>query len=442
MTTLVPKYSKVTTANRSIAEKFAESISVKDFGAVGDGVTDDTIAIQAALNSNYDVYVPIGTYLISSTITVPSHTKLHFAGGLGNQTGSYPAAKFIKKSTMTTAGISIATTGWVDGGGLFCQVGNTNAGVVLAGNSAKLSNFLVHGAGGDGVRVGDSAGTNCNSFELNHVTSQYNGSHGIYIHDGTASSGANANSGTLFQCFVQGNGGDGIRIGHAFWVSIINCLSEINAGWGLYLSGVANNTYPECRWSTITGGDYNEGNTAGIIFDDSYMSSFFGLDFNCFPTNASSGLQGASQRIFIGARIVKVPTGVTFPVVQFNNTDPNTLDDYREGTWTPTQAGVVFASATGAYTKIGRLVQYTFDITWPATADTTGINITGFVHPAISNSGTLSCGYTTYAYVPVGINGPNGLSFYNAGGVPSTPVINANLTGKRVIASGTYYTAT
>ena len=46
MATLIPKYSRVTTSNRTIAEKFAETISVKDYGAVGDGVTNDTSDIQ------------------------------------------------------------------------------------------------------------------------------------------------------------------------------------------------------------------------------------------------------------------------------------------------------------------------------------------------------------------------------------------------------------
>ena len=413
-----------------------------DFGAVGDGSTDDTAAIQAALNANKHVIVPIGTYLISSTVTVPSQTRLEFQGGLGNTSGVYPPAYFIKKSTMTTAGITISSNGVITGGGLVCQNGNTGDGVAIIGNNCKLENFLVHAAGGVGVRVGTVSGNNCNSTELNHVTSQYNGSHGIYIHDGTAASGANANAGTLLQCFAQNNGGDGIRIGHAFWVSVINCLSEVNTGWGLYLSGVANNTYPECRWATIIGGDYNEGNVAGIIFDDSYMSTFIGLDFNCLPTNASSGLQGAAQRIFIGSRIVNVPIGVTFPVAQSSSANPNTLDDYEEGTWTPAQSGVTFTAASGTYTKIGRLVQYTFDLTWPATTDTTVVNITGWFHAAQSNSGTLSVGYTTYTNIVTGTSGPAGLPFYNAGGVPSTQLTNANLTGKRVIASGTYYTAT
>lgn len=45
-------------------------INVKDFGAIGDGETDDTEAIQNALNSGEGktVYFPSGTYLISKTL--------------------------------------------------------------------------------------------------------------------------------------------------------------------------------------------------------------------------------------------------------------------------------------------------------------------------------------------------------------------------------------
>lgn len=44
--------------------------NVLDFGAVGDGVTDDTAAIQAAINASYSVFFPEGTYVVSSTITL------------------------------------------------------------------------------------------------------------------------------------------------------------------------------------------------------------------------------------------------------------------------------------------------------------------------------------------------------------------------------------
>lgn len=62
-------------------EKYLVSdfISVKSQGAKGDGKTDDTQIIQTILN-NYAgckiVYFPAGVYLVSSTITVPSGTKI------------------------------------------------------------------------------------------------------------------------------------------------------------------------------------------------------------------------------------------------------------------------------------------------------------------------------------------------------------------------------
>jgi len=47
---------------RSVSSKLQESVSVKDFGAVGDGVTDDTSAIQAAINTGFALEFPIGDY--------------------------------------------------------------------------------------------------------------------------------------------------------------------------------------------------------------------------------------------------------------------------------------------------------------------------------------------------------------------------------------------
>ena len=66
------------TLSRTVQSKLQEIVSVKDFGATGNGTTDDTVAIQAAIDavcptvgsgfSAGAVYFPAGNYLISSTL--------------------------------------------------------------------------------------------------------------------------------------------------------------------------------------------------------------------------------------------------------------------------------------------------------------------------------------------------------------------------------------
>jgi hypothetical protein len=80
---------------RSNVWKLRDIINVKDpaYGAKGDGVTDDTAAIVAAIAAaaaavsgatGAAVYFPTGTYMISSTITLPNRVALHGANGRGS----------------------------------------------------------------------------------------------------------------------------------------------------------------------------------------------------------------------------------------------------------------------------------------------------------------------------------------------------------------------
>jgi parallel beta-helix repeat protein len=67
---------------RTVDSKLKDFVSVKDFGAVGDGITDDTVAIQAAIDyasgKNIELMLP-GTYLCNKELNLRSNTCL--AGG-------------------------------------------------------------------------------------------------------------------------------------------------------------------------------------------------------------------------------------------------------------------------------------------------------------------------------------------------------------------------
>ncbi|MER8701705.1 glycosyl hydrolase family 28-related protein [Mesorhizobium sp. M1273] len=80
--------TRMAAATQSVTTQLAASpnalgiISVRDdkFGAAGDGVTDDTAAIQAALNSGMAVFFPAGNYLISAALRPPSGVHLSGEG--------------------------------------------------------------------------------------------------------------------------------------------------------------------------------------------------------------------------------------------------------------------------------------------------------------------------------------------------------------------------
>jgi hypothetical protein len=66
--------------SRTTESKLRETFSVTDFGATGDGVTDDTASIQAAINASDRVYFPEGTYKITSTIDLTPPFTLYGDG--------------------------------------------------------------------------------------------------------------------------------------------------------------------------------------------------------------------------------------------------------------------------------------------------------------------------------------------------------------------------
>ena len=85
----------------TVQTKLRESANVKDFGAVGDGVTDDTAAIQAAATAHNTLLVPSGTFLITSEYVdanlvgggvVKTSSKVIYDGGFSETIGKLTLA--------------------------------------------------------------------------------------------------------------------------------------------------------------------------------------------------------------------------------------------------------------------------------------------------------------------------------------------------------------
>lgn len=290
----------------AIVEKLGKQFkTVADYGAVGDGIADDTGAINAAFADTSYVVVPDGFKLrITNTIVMPRHSTFLFQGGIGNTNNQLPTSYIVKSNTMTTSAVIMQECCQFIGGGIVGQVGNTGPGIEVRGNSVYIDRPLITrmgGTNGDGIRIGTSdVYVNCNSAYLNKPVCCYNGGQGIHVHDGVseATGSADANAGTMIQPFCFGNGGSGILMKRAWWWTIVNALTEINQGWGLFVDStvVAPDTVPRCRYLQVVGGDFNEGNAGGSCFFGGYACSMY-----MSTTNQQIQTGGVFNNVFGGA---------------------------------------------------------------------------------------------------------------------------------------------
>jgi len=148
----------------------------------------------------------------------------------------------------------------------------------------------------------------------------------------------------------------------------------IGQGVGSGFTQIAAGVGPLSRVRTIS-----SGTTGTILFETANGGSIV-EQARCDP--AGRLLVGLTSANASGAKL-QTSDGLTFPATQVASADPNTLDDYEEGTWTPV---VSFGGASvgitgtfsGTYTKVGNVVTVGYRLTFTSKGTSTGtISISG-----------------------------------------------------------------
>lgn len=197
--------------------------NVKDFGAVGDDSTDDTTAIQAALDAadaqgGGIVFFPAGAYKITDALTL--------GDGL-NLKGVSSTASVIHQTSTSDHGIGATDL-------LFFSMSNirvkgpssgTGDGINFAITGHEATNYLnmsdvhIDHFGNDGIAVDNGIVSN-----LTSVTSALNGRYGFYLHGTT--DGAAGTSTQLTSCYANENTSIGFYIYNMVYCALQSCASE------------------------------------------------------------------------------------------------------------------------------------------------------------------------------------------------------------------------
>lgn len=185
---------------RSAQDKMREWVSVKDFGAVGDGSTDDTTAIAAAIAASRFVWMPPGTYKITSQLSITQNYQSLIGAGVGLVTITMAHASNVAiKVTTSPVGLdvggftldrSIAATAGGTGLDFSAVIGTSKVHDLIVQNQyigvklgptdySYMSEVIVQKNYNIGISMTNTAGNGTMQWDLRNVLSQMNDSHGI-----------------------------------------------------------------------------------------------------------------------------------------------------------------------------------------------------------------------------------------------------------------------
>lgn len=215
-----------------------EVYNVKDFGAVGDGNTDDTEAIQSAIDAAETdggiVFVPQGVYLVTPSTGLSMKSNIHLSGaGHGSILKIPNRANVTGNLLKVESRTDVVISNLMLDGNRDEQSGSTNYGLyVAASQNCKINSVWTRSFSGVGNQVYDSDGvvvTDCTStgnlfhgFEGEQVRGCVwkgnrgygNDRHGIFISPGEVG-GTGAQGNIIIGNSFDNNGQYGIAIGIA-----------------------------------------------------------------------------------------------------------------------------------------------------------------------------------------------------------------------------------
>ena len=187
-----------------VTQYFNDAVYAKSFGAVGDGVTDDTAAINAALSTGKNVFLGSGTFLISATLTMPAVRGQQVIGSGMSQTtiqtisgSAFNVLTMIGCSQTTVTDLAINMVSPT--GGYAFYVTNFGGVTIQHINLANTYNGL-YATIFDGLTLYDVTGYVRGSYAINCLGNSQNNSFGIRCIN------------CLFNCLLVANGAlfDGI----------------------------------------------------------------------------------------------------------------------------------------------------------------------------------------------------------------------------------------
>lgn len=260
--------------------------NVKDYGAVADGITDDTASIQssvnAALSSGGTVYIPSGTYAISGSITIVLNGKSLIIKGDGDGT--------ILKSLANSAShssdiINVTGAGNIGTDRIVIRdlqvVGSSVSSMGIRLNlcyQGELTNIRAHNfSRGSGWGVGVSLNQSID-FNINNLVTTGCSYAGLQLEN--ASNANHIIGGWLY------SGGTGLRISDANGNTFVGTVFETNSEMGVRLSGGRITRFYGC-WienNTSTGILSNE---LGTVVDGCWFTLNGTLDYDALPTSNS-----------------------------------------------------------------------------------------------------------------------------------------------------------